>query len=54
MLPVYFFPNQNILNYEDSVIYNNDPEEIENETHQLATEIGVFCSLILDCLTASL
>lgn len=54
MLPVYFFPNQNILNYEDSVIYNNDPEEIENETHQLATEIGVLCSLILDCLTASL
>lgn len=52
MLPVYFLPGQNILNYEDLIIYNNDPEEIQEDTHDHAAKIGVFCSLLLDCLTA--
>lgn len=52
MLPAYFLPSQNILNYEDLMIYNNDPEEIQKDTHDLATKISVFCSLLLDCLTA--
>ena len=51
MLPVYFLPSQNILNYEDLMIYHNDPEEIQKDTHDLATKISVFCSMLLDCLT---
>lgn len=53
MLPVYFLPSQNILNYEELIIYNNDPDEIQKDTHEDAAEIGVFCSLLLDRLTAS-
>ena len=52
MLPVYFLPSQNILNYEDLMIYYNDPEEIQKDTHELASEICVFCSLLLNRLTA--
>ena len=51
MLPVYFLPGQNVLNYEDLMIYHNDPEEIQKDTHDLATKISVFCSMLLDCLT---
>lgn len=53
MLPVYFLPSQNILNYEDLIIYNNDPEEIQKYTHDDAAKIAVFCSLLLNHLTAS-
>ena len=51
MLPVYFLPSQNILNYEDLMIYHKDPEEIQKDTHELATKISVFSSMLLDCLT---
>lgn len=51
MLPVYFLPSQNILNYEDLMIYRNDPEEIQRDTHDLTAKIIVFCSMLLDCLT---
>jgi len=51
MLPVYFLPSQNILNYEDLMIYHNDPEEIQKDSHDLAAQISVFCSMLLDCLT---
>ena len=51
ILPVYFLPGQNILNYEDLMIYHNDPEEIQKDTHDLAAKIVVFCSMLLDCLT---
>lgn len=51
MLPVYFLPSQNILNYEDLMIYHNDPEEIQKDTHDLATKISVFCSMLVQCLT---
>ena len=50
MLPVYFLPSQNILNYEDLMIYHNDLEEIQKDTHDLAAKIIVFCSMLLDCL----
>ena len=52
-LPAYFLPSQNILNYEDLMIYNNDAEEIEENTHELAANVGLFCSLILNRLAAT-
>ncbi|XP_029202791.2 serine/threonine-protein phosphatase 6 regulatory ankyrin repeat subunit C-like isoform X2 [Acropora millepora] len=52
-LPAYFLPSQNILNYEDLMIYNNDAEEIEENTHELAANVGLFCSLNLNRLAAT-